>query len=59
MTSDRYWSLLAGVAVAALGLVLLLFEDGSIEMHGGWLAAIIAALAGLALVSSGLGAREP
>ena len=59
MSTERYWSLLAGLAVAALGLVLLLFEEGSIEIDGGWLGAIIAALAGVGLVASGLGAREP
>ena len=45
--------------MTALGTVLLLFEEGSIRIDGGWLAAILTALAGVALVASGLGAREP
>ncbi len=59
MSSARAYALAAGVAVAALGIVLLLFEEGSIRIDGGWLAAILTALAGVALVASGMGAREP
>ena len=59
MNPARAYALAAGLAVTALGTVLLLFEEGSIRIDGGWLAAILAALAGGALVASGLGAREP
>ena len=59
MSSGQAYSLLAGVAVALLGTVLLLFEEGTLDIEGGWLAAILTALAGGALVASGLGAREP
>ena len=59
MSSGQAYSLLAGAAVALLGTVLLLFEEGTLDIEGGWLAAILTALAGGALVASGLGAREP
>ena len=59
MSAGRAYALAAGLAVAALGVVLLLFEDGTLRMEGGWLAALVTALAGGALVASGLGAREP
>lgn len=59
MSAGRAYALAAGLAVAALGVVLLLFEDGTLRMDGGWLAALVTALAGGALVASGLGAREP
>ena len=59
MSPERGYSLAAGVAIALLGLVLLLFEEGTLDLDGGWLGAALAALAGVALVASGLGAREP
>lgn len=59
MSPARAYSLAAGLAVAAIGLLLLLFEDGTLDIDGGWLAAALTALAGGALVASGLGAREP
>ncbi|HZA58668.1 MAG TPA: hypothetical protein VE523_05730 [Solirubrobacterales bacterium] len=59
MNARRAYSLGAGVAVTVLGVVLLLFEEGTLSIDGGWLAAVLAALAGAALVSSGLGEREP
>ena len=59
MSAARAYSLTAGLAVVALGVVLLLFEDGTLAIDGGWLAAALTALAGGALVASGLGAREP
>ncbi len=59
MTTGRVYALLSGVAVALLGTLLLLFEEGTLDVDGGWLAAILTALAGGALVASGLGAREP
>jgi hypothetical protein len=59
MSAARAYSLAAGLAVVALGVVLLLFEDGTLDIDGGWLAAALTALAGGSLVASGLGAREP
>ena len=59
MSSARAYSLAAGLTVVVLGLVLLLFEEGALDIDGGWLAAALTALAGGALVASGLGAREP
>lgn len=48
-----------GVAIVLLGVLLLLQEEGSIDLDGGWLAAGLTACAGAALLASGLGAREP
>jgi hypothetical protein len=47
------------VAIALLGVLLLLQTEGSIDLDGGWLAAGLTACAGAALLASGLGAREP
>jgi len=52
-------SLTVGLAIVLLGVVLLLQEEGTIGMDGGWLAAILTGCAGGALLASGLGAREP
>lgn len=52
-------ALCAGIAITLLGVLLLLFEEGSLGLSGGWLAAAVTALAGIALLASGLGAREP
>jgi hypothetical protein len=51
-------SLAAGLAVALLGILLLLQEEGTIDIAPGWLGAALAACAGAALVASGLGARQ-
>jgi hypothetical protein len=59
MSAARAYSLAAGLAVVVLGVVLLLFEEGTLDIDGGWLAAALTAIAGGALVASGLGAREP
>jgi hypothetical protein len=48
-----------GAAIVLLGVLLLLQEEGSIDLDGGWLAAGLTACAGAALLASGLGAREP
>lgn len=48
-----------GAAIVLLGVLLLLQEEGSIDLAGGWLAAGLTACAGAALLASGLGAREP
>jgi hypothetical protein len=52
-------ALAVGLAIALLGVLLLLQENGSIELDGGWLLAGVTACAGGALLASGLGAREP
>lgn len=51
--------LAVGLAIVLLGVLLLLQADGSINLDGGWLAAVLTACAGAALLASGLGAREP
>ena len=52
--------LAAGLAVTLLGAVLLLNEEGTVDRStAAGSAAALTALAGLALVASGLGAREP
>ena len=53
------FQLAVGVAIALLGILLLLHEEGTIDIDGGWLAAIVTGCAGAALLASGLGAREP
>jgi hypothetical protein len=51
-------SLGAGLAIVVLGVLLLLQEEGTIMLDGGWLGAALAACAGGALVASGVGARD-
>jgi len=51
-------SLAVGLAIVLLGTVLLLQEQGTIDLDGGWLAAILTACAGAALLASGFGARD-
>ena len=58
MRRPELGSLAAGLAVALLGLLLLLQEEGTIDLSPGWLGVLLAACAGCALVASGLGARE-
>jgi hypothetical protein len=52
-------ALAVGVAIALLGALLLLHEEGTLDIDGGWLAAVVTGCAGAALLASGLGAREP
>jgi hypothetical protein len=59
MTRPQFSSLAAGVAITLIGVVLLLQEEGTIDLTGGWLLAALAGLAGAALVASGMGARDP
>lgn len=59
MTPAQAGSLGAGVAVTVFGVLFLLTEEGALDIAGGWLAAALTALAGVALLASGLGAREP
>jgi hypothetical protein len=51
-------SLAVGLAIIVLGTVLLLQEQGTIDLEGGWLGAALAACAGAALLASGFGARD-
>lgn len=51
-------SLVAGIAVVLLGLLIMLQEEGSIDLESGWLLAGIAAASGIALVASGIGTRR-
>jgi hypothetical protein len=50
-------SLVAGLAMTGLGLLLLLDDGGSLELSGGWLAAVICAAIGAILIASGLASR--
>ena len=52
-------ALASGVAIATLGALLLLQEEGTIDLEGGWLAAAITACTGVTLIANGLGARKP
>jgi hypothetical protein len=58
MTRLELSSLAVGVAIVLLGILLLLQENGSIDLDGGWLIAGITGCAGAALLASGLGARD-
>lgn len=58
MTRPDLTSLAVGLAVVVLGTLLLLQENGTIDLEGGWLLAGVTACAGAALLASGLGARE-
>jgi hypothetical protein len=58
MRRPELGSLVAGLAIALLGILLLLHEEGTIELEPGWLGVLVTACAGGALVASGLGARE-
>ncbi len=58
MTSARVVPLIDGLAITLLGVLLLLHEEGTIDIAGGWLIALLTACAGVALVASGVSARE-
>jgi hypothetical protein len=51
-------SLVAGVAIVLLGILILLQEEGTIDLEPGWLLAVLAAATGVVLVASGMGARR-
>ena len=51
-------SLVSGIAVTALGVLLLLDQADAIELTFGWLGAALAAVLGVILVVSGLSQRE-
>jgi hypothetical protein len=59
VTRPQLSSLAAGAAITLIGVVLLLHEEGTIDISGGWLLAALTGLAGAALVASGMGARDP
>jgi hypothetical protein len=50
-------SLAAGIGIAVLGVALLLDQVDAVALSFGWLGAIVAAVAGTALLISGL--RDP
>jgi hypothetical protein len=58
MNHPELGSLAAGLALAMLGFLLLLQEEGTIDLEPGWLGAALAACAGTALLASGIGARQ-
>jgi hypothetical protein len=47
-------TLVAGLAIGALGVVMLLDQLEAIELSFGWLGAAVAATFGVALLASGL-----
>jgi hypothetical protein len=51
-------ALVAGAAICVLGVLILLQEDGTINLEAGWLLSAVAAATGVALVASGMGARR-
>jgi len=51
-------SLVAGLAIVALGGLLVLDRTGTASLDWGWLAAAVAAVAGLILLVSGLAERD-
>jgi hypothetical protein len=58
MSRQSLAALAAGLAIVALGAVLLLDAEGSVDFGSGWLLAAVAGLSGAALVASGIGARD-
>ena len=51
-------SLVAGLAVVVIGLLMLLDEDGSIDLSFAVFAPVACAAAGAVLLAAGLGRRE-
>jgi hypothetical protein len=51
-------SLVAGAAIAVFGALILLQEEGTIDLDAGWFLAIVAAATGVVLLASGMGARR-
>lgn len=51
-------SFAAGVVVAALGLLVLLESEGTIDIGLGWAAVVVTAAAGAAFLASGLAAGD-
>jgi hypothetical protein len=51
-------SLVAGVAIALIGTLILLRVEDTIDLAAGWMLSALAAACGVVLVASGLGARR-
>ena len=51
-------SLVAGVAIAVIGALILLQDDGAVDLEAGWLFAVLEAATGVVLIASGMGARR-
>ncbi|MGH2962329.1 MAG: hypothetical protein ACRDL3_09070 [Solirubrobacterales bacterium] len=51
-------SLVAGAVIAVFGALILLQEEGTIDLEAGWFLAILAAATGVVLLASGMGARR-
>jgi hypothetical protein len=51
-------SLVAGAAISVFGALILLQEEGTIDLEAGWFFAILAAATGVVLLASGMGARR-
>jgi hypothetical protein len=51
-------SLVAGVAIAVIGALILLQVEDTIDLAAGWMLSALAAACGVVLVASGLGARR-
>lgn len=51
-------SLVSGLAISIFGTLILLQEEGTIDLEAGWLLAVLAAATGVVLVASGMGARR-
>ena len=51
-------SLVAGAAIAVFGALIMLQEEGTIDLEAGWFFAIVAAATGVVLLASGMGARR-
>jgi hypothetical protein len=51
-------SLVAGVAIAVIGALILLQVEDTIDLAAGWMFSALAAACGVVLVASGLGARR-
>jgi hypothetical protein len=51
-------SLVTGIATVLLGGLILMQEEGTIDLEAGWLLAALAAATGVVLVASGMGARR-
>lgn len=51
-------SLVAGLAIAVIGALILLQVEDTIDLATGWMLSALAAACGVVLLASGLGARR-
>jgi hypothetical protein len=51
-------SFVTGAAISVFGALILLQEEGTIDLEAGWFFAILAAATGVVLLASGMGARR-